>query len=85
MPGGYAPQRPQVRTPGGSEQQPRAVNGKPDRAKPDRDDQGVIETGALRVVHVVQHPEEIPEPPGVVPTLEQLTVDSRDVVAAVPF
>jgi hypothetical protein len=54
-----------------AQRQPRAANGH-------RDDQGVVEALAVVVVHDVQHPGDVPEPPGVVLSPEDFARGGRN-------
>uniref|UniRef100_A0A0N4Z2Z1 PE-PGRS family protein n=1 Tax=Parastrongyloides trichosuri TaxID=131310 RepID=A0A0N4Z2Z1_PARTI len=49
----------------GAEQHDEATQSQPQTPCGDDDDQRMVEALAIRVVHDVDHPEEVPEPPGV--------------------
>lgn len=68
--------------PHGAEEEPEAGHRQPGHCEADQDDQRVIEAGPLRIIHVVEHPEEVPPAPTVIAALQQLAGPPRHIVAA---
>ena len=79
------PQPGKIVPPHGSKQQPEAGHGEPGHGDADHDDQRMVEAGPLRIIHIVEHPEEVPPTPAVVAAFEDLARIGRHIIAAVLF
>ena len=71
--------------PHSAEEEPEACDRQPSHGKARHDDQWVVEAGPLRIIHIVEHPEEVPPAPCVVAALKHFARRSRDEIAAVRF